>query len=263
MKSSIRRTLCIVLIILAVTAGALYAAFRIYTSNYYKADYETIDEIAEYVGSNVSAYTDETGTVFVPADFDVRAVVIFYPGGKVEYSAYSSLMYELTDMGYICVIPKMKANLAFLDIDAIDDIRKRYADEMNLVSNLDWYLAGHSLGGVAAAKYLSDKARHQQGDLVAGFRGLILLASYPSSSLADTNLRFLSILGSNDGVINMANYEESRTNWPSDSTEQIIEGGIHSYFGSYGIQEGDGVPEITNQQQLDITAEIIDQWISQ
>ncbi len=262
-KSKLKKAILIIVFVLVAVLAVLFAAFRIYTGNFYEADDVAIQEIAEYTAENVTAYTDETGTVFIPNDQNAKAVVIFYPGGKVEYSAYSSLMYELSDKGYICVIPKMKANLAFLSIDVIDDIRRTYADEMAYVADLDWYLAGHSLGGVAASKYLSDNAAHEEGSLVAGFKGLILCASYPTDSLADTSLRFLSILGSNDGVINMANYEQARANWPKDSTERIIEGGIHSYFGSYGIQEGDGEPQISNQQQLDITAEIIDEWISQ
>ncbi len=262
-KISVKRVIGIVLAVLIVVAIALFAAFRIYTSDYYAADTGTIQEIADLIGDSVTAYTDETGTVFIPADHDVKAVVVFYPGGKVEYSAYSSLMYELSDMGYICVIPRMRGNLAFLNVDAIDDIRRKYADEMALVNGLDWYLAGHSLGGVAAANYLADKAKNDRGDLVGGFKGLILCASYPADDLSGTTLRFISIRGSNDGVLNMENYEKSRSYWPGDAREEVIEGGIHSYFGSYGIQENDGEPAITNQEQLDITARIIDEWICQ
>jgi hypothetical protein len=261
-KKKVKRIIGIVLLVLVLIMVAAFVAFRIYTSSYYAADTETIEKIKAGVGDSVASYTDESGVVFLPESGAPKAVVVFYPGGKVEYSAYSGLMYELANMGYVCVIPRMKWNLAFFSIGAIDDIRQKYADEMHLVENLDWYLAGHSLGGVAAAEYLAGKADNDLGDLVAGFKGLILCASYPADSLAETNLRLLSILGSNDGVINIENYEESRTNWPQDSTEYVIDGGIHSYFGSYGIQEGDGEPAITNYEQLDTTAEVIDKWIS-
>ncbi len=262
-KSNATKALRIVLILILTTIAFVFVGFKLYTGKYYKADQATIAAIAEEVGDSVSSYTSESGTVFLPKNLDAKAVVIFYPGGKVEYTAYSGLMYELADKGYICVIPKMKGNLAFLDIDAIDDLRKQYAEDVSAANDLDWYLAGHSLGGVAACSYLSDKAKHEEGELVAGFKGIILCASYPASSLADTNLRFISILGSEDGVINMEKYEESRSNWPSDSTEQVIDGGIHSYFGCYGIQSGDGTPSVTNRDQLDITADIIDEWIGQ
>ncbi|MBO5622611.1 MAG: alpha/beta hydrolase, partial [Butyrivibrio sp.] len=66
---------------------------------------------------------------------------------------------------------------------------------------------------------------------------------------------------SNDEVLNMNAYEENKANWPEDSTEIVIDGGNHSYFGTYGIQDGDGTPSISNQEQIDITAQIIDDWI--
>jgi hypothetical protein len=39
--------------------------------------------------------------------------------------------------------------------------------------------------------------------------------------------------------------------------EVVIEGGCHSYFGSYGMQEGDGTPTITREQQMEETVEAI------
>ncbi len=261
--SSATRALRIVLILLLTTIIFVFVGFKLYTGKYYKADEEMIAGIAEEVGDSVSSYTSDSGTVFLPKKLAAKAVVVFYPGGKVEYTAYSGLMYELSDKGYICIIPRMTGNLAFLNIDAIDDLRKSYAEDVAIVNDLDWYLAGHSLGGVAACSYLADKAKNEEGDLVAGFKGIILCASYPASSLADTKLRLISIRGSDDGVLNMENYEESRGNWPANSVENVIQGGIHSYFGCYGIQEGDGTPAITNREQLDMTADIIDEWISQ
>ena len=59
----------------------------------------------------------------------------------------------------------------------------------------------------------------------------------------------------------MDNYAAAKEKWPADATEYVIQGGIHSYFGNYGIQDGDGEPEITADEQLDETAEVIDDWI--
>ena len=43
----------------------------------------------------------------------------------------------------------------------------------------------------------------------------------------------------------------------TDFNEVIIECGCHSYFGMYGAQDGDGVPTITVEEQLSITAKEI------
>ncbi len=267
-KRSWKKILLILSILLVVVLFATVVGFKIYTSNYYATDEASLEVVKENVGERVSCHTDDTGTVFLPKGQQVKAVIFFYPGGKVEYSAYGALMYELADEGYICVLPRMPENLAFLRVDAMDAIQANYAQEMTTVKDLDWYLAGHSLGGVAAAKYLTEEVVPKEGGQSAdsgtkadAFKGLILCASYPADDLSNLGIRFLSIRGSNDGVLNLKRYEESSKFWPSDSTEKVIDGGIHSFFGCYGIQKGDGEPGITNMQQLEQTARIIDEWI--
>ncbi len=37
----------------------------------------------------------------------------------------------------------------------------------------------------------------------------------------------------------------------------IIDGGCHAYFGMYGVQEGDGTPKISNEEQIEQTADAI------
>jgi hypothetical protein len=110
------------------------------------------------------------------------------------------------------------------------------------------------VGGVAAASYLVDGKD-------ADYAGLILCASYTTTDFSDSDIRLLSIYGSDDGILNMSSYDESKKLWPKDSVEHVIEGGIHSFFGSYGIQEGDGMPEISCDKQIQLTADIIDKWI--
>ncbi len=120
-------------------------------------------------------------------------------------------------------------------------------------------MAGHSLGGVAAGIYISEQI--QSGNDMP-YDGIILLASYITKDLSEADLRLLSIYGSNDSVIKMENYENGKSNWPSDASEYVIDGGIHSYFGCYGIQAGDGEPSITNIEQIDQTADIIEEWVT-
>ena len=268
-KRNRKKILFTLSILLVVILLAAIVGFKIYTSNYYATDEPSLEVVQESVGESVSCHTDDTGTVFLPKGQQVKALIFFYPGGKVEYTAYSALMYELAYRGYICVLPRMPENLAFLRVDTMDAIQANYAQEMTAVKDLDWYLAGHSLGGVAAAKYLTEGVTPDAGEQSTGtgtkadaFKGLILCASYPADDLSGLGLRFLSIRGSNDGVLNLNRYEESRKFWPSDSTEKVIDGGIHSFFGCYGIQKGDGEPEITNMQQLETAADMIDEWIS-
>ncbi|MBQ9746986.1 MAG: hypothetical protein IJW21_09235 [Clostridia bacterium] len=53
----------------------------------------------------------------------------------------------------------------------------------------------------------------------------------------------------------MEKYEKYASKLPHDYEEYVIEGGCHAYFGVYGTQDGDGTPKISNEEQIDVTAE--------
>ena len=254
-NSNIGKKIIGVLLALLMLLAVLAVAFKIYAGKYYRTDTEITDQIHREVEESVNSYKDKDGMVFIPQDQDAKAVIVFFPGGKVEYTAYSTLMYELAERGFICILPRMPENLAFLRINAVDMLTSKYAGEVELVENLDWYLAGHSLGGVAAATYLESNKEK--------YAGIILCASYTTVDFSGSDLRLLSIYGSEDKVLNMDNYSESKTNWPKNSEEYVIKGGIHSYFGSYGLQDGDGTPTITNEQQLVEAADVISTFCSE
>ena len=93
------------------------------------------------------------------------------------------------------------------------------------------------------------------------YDGLILLASYSSEDISQMDIDVVSIVGSEDKVLNKENYESYRVNLPSSYEEEVIKGGCHSYFGVYGMQEGDGTPDITNEEQIYVTADIIKEFL--
>ena len=117
-----------------------------------------------------------------------------------------------------------------------------------------WYIGGHSLGGVIAASYA---AKHSDR-----FEGVILLASYSTAGL-DDSLTTILIYGSEDQVLNREEYEENLVNVPASHIEQILEGGNHAQFGSYGAQTGDGTPRISQEQQISQTVDLIIQNLLQ
>lgn len=100
-----------------------------------------------------------------------------------------------------------------------------------------------------AAAYLADHT----GD----FDGLILLGSYSTADLSDSGLAVLSVYGSEDRIMNREKYEANRSNLPEDFSEIVIDGGCHAYFGMYGAQNGDGMPTITNVEQIYRTTDAI------
>ena len=228
-------------IIAAVCAAVLLcaAACGIYLGDYYRAD---MDSIGAFASEAVRTDTLPGGDlVFYPEA--AEAGLIFYPGGKVEYTAYIPLMQALAADGVLCVLVQMPGNLAVLDMAAAEGIPEQFPE-------IDaWYLAGHSLGGSMAASYLADHTDD--------FEGLILLGAYSTADLSGSGLKILSLYGSQDLVMNREKYAKYRENLPADLTETVIDGGCHAYFGMYGPQDGDGIPTITNEEQIAITAEAI------
>ena len=189
-------------------------------------------------------------TVFRPAEpvaAEETAGLMFYPGGKVEATAYAPLLGELAEQGITCVLLEMPANLAVLDKNAAEGI----AEQIPEVDR--WYIGGHSLGGAMAASFVSEHAEE--------FAGLILLAAYSTEDLTNSEVDVLSIYGSEDGVLNRNAYKENRNHLPDGMTEVVIDGGNHAQFGEYGSQEGDGEAAISGEEQREVTVDTIIKFI--
>ena len=231
--------------LIAVLASLIVIAvssFAIYAGSYYHALPEAVS--ASQSSGSITVKTEDGNLIFIPDN--PRAGLVFYPGGKVEHTAYSPLMKRLAESGILCVLLKTPANLAVLDMNAANGIPEKYPDIR------EWYIGGHSLGGVAASSYLSDNPGE--------YTGLILLASYSTADLSLTGIKALSIYGSEDGVLNRESYTDNFSNLPADTSEYIIDGGCHAYFGSYGPQKGDGEPTITRERQIEITVDKINEF---
>ena len=216
----------------------------LYVSDYYRADK---DMIVDYYDDGITKKVLDDNTIVFESD-DSDTALIFYPGGKVEYSAYEPLMISLAKEGVTCFLVEVPFKLAILDIKAADGIKAAYPEYAN------WYIGGHSLGGSVASMYLDE--HHSE------YQGLILLASYASGDLSNTNLEVLSIYGSEDKVLNMMQYHENKALLPNIH-EYVIEGGNHAYFGVYGKQSGDGEATIDNQTQIFETTSIISSFINE
>ncbi len=233
-----KKKLLIGLISVFVVTAVVITACGIYVSDYYHAETDSIAAFKPFVSKNEI----EDGMVVFNAEKAI-AGLIFYPGGKVEYSSYEPLMKACAERGITCVLVEMPFNLAVLDMNAADGIQEKYPEIEK------WYIGGHSLGGSMAASYLSENSD--------AFEGLVLLGSYSTADLSVTEVSVLSLYGSEDMVMNREKYDENKTNLPDDFTEIVIDGGCHAYFGMYGNQEGDGTPTITQSEQIEFTAEKI------
>ena len=156
MKKRTRIILSVCLAVLLLFGIGGYA----YVSDYYHAD-ETALEAMAYLTDSVQVEQDGDVIWFVPED--PTAGLIFYPGGKVEHTAYAPLLRACAEQGILCALVRMPGNLAVLDANAADGLRQKHPEITAL------YMAGHSLGGAMAANYAAAHAED--------FNGLILLAA--------------------------------------------------------------------------------------
>ena len=244
-KDKKKRKIFIWVTSVTLALAILVGVCAIYLGDYYRADMAAIEA---FVTENEVPYTVIEGDDIVFKPENCRAGLIFYPGGKVEYTAYLPLMEACANEGILCVLVKMPFNLAVLDSGAAEGIPEKYPEVK------DWYIGGHSLGGSMAASYLSKNGED--------FKGLILLGSYSTDDLSDKKFDVVSIYGSEDRVMNREKYGKYLKNLPKNMTEIEIVGGCHAYFGMYGRQDGDGEPTISADEQIRLTAKYISEFIN-
>ena len=217
---------------------------------YYVNDYHHAVNVGNAIQSNPTVKVTDIEDGWLFDGPGTTTAMVFYPGAKVEASAYAPLMQETAASGIDCFLMKMPANLAIFGINRADVVRSDIAG----YSYDHWYIAGHSLGGTMAANYIS---KHTDN-----WDGLILLASYPTDDLSKTKLRVLSAYGSKDDILNRKKVESARQRMPKQYYERVIKGGNHAQFGSYGVQQGDGVAAISGDDQIDRTVALIRQFVT-
>lgn len=228
-----KRIATIIAVFLCTAAGLIW-----YVSDVYESD----ETVQKYLEKNTSVQITEIENGLFLDGSGNEAALIFYPGAKVEYTAYIPMLYQLAEKGADVFLLKMPCNLSFLGRSRADDILEEYAYD-------HWYMGGHSLGGAMAASYASEHLKELDG--------LILLAAYPTGNLNAEGFSVLSVYGSEDGVLNRGQVEKGRVYMPKDYTELCIKGGNHAQFGNYGIQDKDGIPLLSAEEQQEQTVSAI------
>ena len=163
---------------------------------------------------------------------EVNTLFIFYPGGLIRPQAYEWLGIALAPLGVRTVIVKMPLNLAVFAPERASKVLDSLEPQYQYV-----VIGGHSLGGAMAARYAY---RH-----ASTLDGLILMAAYPAENndLSNATLKTLLLAAEYDGLVSPQEIETRAALLPKDTRFLLIEGAIHSFFGRYGPQRGDGVPK--------------------
>lgn len=167
--------------------------------------------------------------------------LVIYPGAKVDPRSYAPVARGLAERGYLVAIVPVALSFAIFSPNRADWVRKAYPDVPY------WVVAGHSLGGVAAAQYAQSHT-----DRV---KGIVFWASYPASDISSSGIPVVSISASLDGLATPEKIEKYKKNQPPETEYVVIPGGNHAQFGWYGPQKGDKKATISAEEQ---TQKIID-----
>ena len=231
-----KKRLRIVIIAIVSAIIILLGGFYIYTLDYYRADEAATQLLtADYV----TELKDGLTLIAPQSTLNEPIGLIFYPGGKVEASAYLPLLDQLSQRGYTCILVKMPFNLAVFGINAADKVFDRFPEIQT------WYFAGHSLGGAMASSYAGSHTQR--------IEGLILLGAYP---INDATIPTLAIYGSEDVKLDTTKLRSG------DMNIELV-GGNHAQFGNYGKQDGDGTATITRESQQAQAVEAIVSFIQE
>lgn len=228
-----------IMAIAGIVAIAIFA-WLLYINDYYEAEAKARKAM---LGSDVIEVTEKDDYyVFSHKEAECDKGIVFYPGGKVEETAYAPMLIELAENGYEVYLVKMPAKLAIFGMNAAEDIFKE-------ASHIEeWTMMGHSLGGAMAASF---SASHDEE-----VDSLVLLAAYSTEDLKEKEIEVYSFYGTEDKVLNMEKYEKYYSNLPEDVVEEVIEGGNHANYAHYGVQDGDGEASITRDEQQECVLDI-------
>ena len=171
----------VLFLVLALFLGACF-----YFGSYYRADETALTALKSDDAVQVSRIPQ--GGYFFDGPCKDTAI-IFYPGAKVETSAYAPLMHRIAEERADVFLLDMPLHMAFFGINKADRIRSAYGTYSS------WFMAGHSLGAAMAAQYVSEH--------LDAYDGLIMLAGYPTRNLHADGFSLLNIYGSNDGPTGM------------------------------------------------------------
>ena len=230
-----------VLVPIALVLSIVLGGGALYFSVYYHADEAALGIAASTSDGVETGRLSNDSLAFVPQD--PVAGLVFYPGAKVQPEAYAPLLEACASRGVLCVLVRPPLNFALFDVSAAESAMVQFPQVDT------WILAGHSLGGVAAAQYA--------GEHLDSVDAMVFLASYPAADLSLLDGPTLSIVGSEDEVLNRTAYADAWAKLPAGAQELVIEGGNHAYYGNYGEQAGDGTATIAREEQQAQTVEAI------
>jgi hypothetical protein len=221
------------------TVGLITIGFAAWWLAPFPADQKALGAMAQPMGFNVTETA--TSITLQPGGAQSETSLSFFPGARVDARAYAGILSHLARAGIEVTILKPPLGMAFL-ISGVSRPDSRA-----------WVVGGHSLGGVAAS-----------GAVDRGADGLLLWASFPASDISgDVEVAVSSIYGTEDAFATPTDVMDSASDLPPETVFVAVEGAVHSFFGDYGLQPGDGTPGVSRDEaQTEIAGASLDLLLS-
>jgi pimeloyl-ACP methyl ester carboxylesterase len=173
--------------------------------------------------------------------------LLFICGSGVAAHAYAPLLRPIAEAGFAVYIVKLPYRFAPFDAHKVEALRRVQSIIDVHPAESRWIIAGHSLGGALAARFVQSAPQ--------SVHGIVLIATtHPKAAdLSALALPVTKIYASKDGVARTDRVQANRRLLPRHTKWVEIEGGNHSQFAHYGRQLFDGAPSIDRQRQQAIT----------
>lgn len=198
-------------------------AFLVWAYSPYRADRAAIVDVIDAPAVDF-ALVDE-GILVSATGVEPTDGLVFYPGARVEPTAYIPMMAAIAaETGRAVVIVEPPLNLAVADTRPFD----AFTSAAPSVTN--WAVGGHSLGGVRACLVAE----------AAPVTGLLLLGSYCANDLSGAAISAVSVEGENDLLSTQEQIDAAAELLPATADRVLVSGANHASFGDYGAQSGDG-----------------------
>lgn len=188
------------------------------------------------------------GVVLAPRD-PTGTGLVYFAGARVEPAAYAYKLSGLAEAGVTVVIARPALNFALFETRPLAEF------EALAPPVAQWYVAGHSLGGVKACSVAA-----QNPDAVAG---LVLFGSYCADDISRTSIPVLTVAGENDGLSTPAKVADAAHLLPADAQLVELPGAVHAQFGDYGPQPGDGTPTVSDLEVRDAITVVVSTFLDE
>ena len=182
-----------------------------------------------------------------PAAAAGPVALVFCPGGGVEPTAYAPVMRQVAAAGGFPVYllkspPPGGASVEEQKRDGVARVKALVTGAAR-AAGTRWVVAGHSLGGAIAARFVRENP--------ALAAGLVLVATtHPRGfDLSDFARPVTRVHGTLDGVASLDQAKRNARLLPPHTRLVTVEGGNHAQFAWYGTQPGDRPATIERRAQ--------------